>query len=155
MFDESPSVWGKILVNLRNIIQSSTEFKDIDVYFDDSEMNPTVHLPCISFKVGKKQLLPSSSYCTEYNRRLEIRLHTKTIDKRELQEELYKYEEDLVRVLNNARLSNQLLDCYEIVEDESSPLMNAMFNARKEGNQTDMTFFSNLIKLFFNVRYTI
>ena len=155
MFDESPSVWGKILVNIRNVLQASEEFKDVDVYFDDSEMNPTVHLPCISFKVGKKELIPSNIYCTEYNRKLEIRLHTKTIDKRELQEELYKYEEDLSRVLNNARLSNKLLDCYDINETGASPLMNAMFNARKEGNQTDMTFFSNLIKVIFNVRYTI
>ena len=45
------SVFERILVDLRNLIQDSDEFKDIDVYFDDSEMNPNVSLPAVSFKV--------------------------------------------------------------------------------------------------------
>ena len=50
------SVFEDILVDLRDIIQDSDEFKDIDVYFDDSEMNPNISLPAVSFKVGKKEV---------------------------------------------------------------------------------------------------
>ena len=63
------SVFEKILVNIRDVIQESEEFKDIDVYFDDSEMNPNISLPAISFKVGQKEVLNSSASCTEYYRR--------------------------------------------------------------------------------------
>ena len=59
------SVFEEILVDLRNVIQDSDEFKDIDVYFDDSEMNPNISLPAISFKVGQKEVLNSSASCTE------------------------------------------------------------------------------------------
>ena len=85
----SISTFEKILVELRDIIQDSEEFKDIPVYFDDSEMNPNISLPAISFKVGQKEVLNSSASCTDYSRRVEIRLHTKTLDKRKLQSELY------------------------------------------------------------------
>ena len=104
------SVFEKILVNIRDVIQESEEFKDIDVYFDDSEMNPNISLPAISFKVGQKEVLNSSASCTEYSRRLEIRLHTETIDKKKLQSELYSYEEQLITVLNNARMEGRLSD---------------------------------------------
>ena len=52
------SVFEDILIDLRNCIQESDEFKDIYVYFDDSEMNPNVSLPAISFKVGKREVIP-------------------------------------------------------------------------------------------------
>ena len=149
------SVFEEILIDLRNIIQDSDEFKDIDVYFDDSEMNPNVSLPAISFKVGKKQVLNSNASCTEYNRRVEIRLHTETIDKRLLQSELYDYEEQLVNVLNNAKLSGTIGDFYEIVETESTSIGALMFNSRKEANQFNMIFFSNILRIKFDVRYKI
>ena len=83
------SVFEDILIDLRDCIQNSDEFKDIDVYFDDSEMNPNVSLPAISFKIGKSEVV---EYCLgeiEVVRHMEIRLHTETLDKRLLQSELY------------------------------------------------------------------
>lgn len=149
------SVFEQVLVDLRDIIQDSEEFKDIDVYFDDSEMNPNVKLPAISFKVGKKEVVNCSPNCSEYRRRVEIRLHTKTLDKRLLQEELYDYEEQLITVLNNAKLNNIIGDFYEIMEVESSGINALMFNAKKEANQFNMIFFSNLLRVKFNVWYEI
>ena len=70
------SVFEGILVNLRDIIQNSEEFKDIDVYYDDSEMSPNISLPAISFKVGKKEVVERCVDGTEYVRHMEIRLHT-------------------------------------------------------------------------------
>ena len=149
------SVWGDILVSLRDVIQSSEEFKNIGVYYDDSEMNPNVPLPAISFKVGKKEVLNSSSYCTEYSRNIQIRLHTKTLDKRDLQEELYDYEEQLVSVLNNAKMNGDIPSYYEIDETGSSNINALMFNSRKEASQFNMIFFSNILRVSFDVRYRI
>lgn len=142
-------------MDLRNIIQDSDEFKDIDVYFDDSEMNPNVSLPAVSFKVGKKEVLNSQASCTEYTRRVEIRLHTETIDKRLLQSELYDFEEQLVSVLNNAKMNGTIGEFYEIIEVGSTSIGALMFNSRKEANQFNMIFFSNILRIKFNVRYTI
>ena len=126
------STFEKILVELRDVIQESEEFKGLEVYFNDSEMNPNVPLPCVSFKVGQKEVLDSSALCTEYSRRIEIRLHTETLDERKLQSELYSYEEQLVSVIQDAKL-----------------------NGRKEANQFNMIFFSNLLRVRFVIRYSI
>lgn len=149
------SVFEDILVDIRNIIQESDEFKDIDVYFDDSEMNPNVSLPAVSFKVGKKEVLNSSVSCTEYSRAVEIRLHTETLDKRLLQSELYDYEEQLVSIINTAKMTGSIADFYEIIETGSTGIGALMFNARKEANQFNMIFFSNILRVKFNVRYKI
>lgn len=152
---EGISTFEKILVELRDVIQESEEFKDIDVYFDDSEMNPNDYLPCVSFKVGVKEVLNSSPVCSEYSRRLEIRLHTETLDKRKLQSELYSYEEQLISVINNAKLQGKLSDFYEIEETGASSINALMFNAKKEANQFNMIFFSNLLRVRFVIRYKI
>lgn len=154
---ENISVFEKILIELRDLIQNSEEFKDIDVYFDESELNPNISFPCISFKVGQKEVLSSSALCSEYSRRLEIRLHTKTIDKRELQSQLYSYEEDITKLINSAKLENKLGNefDYEITETGASSINALMFNSRKEANQFNMVFFSNLIRVRFVVRYSI
>lgn len=149
------SKWEQILVSLRDIIQSSDEFKNIPVYYDDAEMNSNTPLPAISFKVGKKEVLNSKAECTEYNRVLTINLHTKTLDKRELQMELYEYEEQLIHLLNTARMMGDIPDFYEITETGSSSIGALMFNARKEANQFNMIFFSNILKVKFDIRYEI
>lgn len=149
------SVWENILVSIRDIIQESEEFKNIGVYYDDSEMDPNTVLPAISYKVGKKEVLSSKADCTEYQRKLTINLHTMTLDKRELQMELYEYEEQLVSIINNARMRGDIPDFYEIEETGSSSIGALMFNARKEANQFNMIFFSNVLKVNFLIRYTI
>lgn len=148
------SVWVDILVGLRDVIQSSDEFKNIPVYYDDSEMNPNVPLPAVSFKVGKKEVLSSSARCTEYKRKLTINLHTKTLDKRELQEELYEYEEQLINIISNAKIQGKFPGV-EIDETGSSTIGALMFNSRKEANQFNMIFFSNILKVNFSVRYEL
>lgn len=152
---EGISTYEKILVTLRDIIQESEEFKDIDVYFDDSEMNPNDKLPCISFKTGQKEVLSSSALCTRYSRRLEIRLHTETLDKRRLQSQLYSYEEQMVSVINRAKMDGRIPDFFDIEETGSSQIYALMFNAKKEANQFNMIFFSNLLKIRFVIRYEV
>ena len=152
---EGISTFEKILVLLRDIIQDSEEFDGLEVYFDDSELSPNEKLPCVSFKVGQKEVLKSSALCTEYSRRLEIRLHTETLDKRKLQSELYSYEEQLVSVINKAKLEGKIPDYFDIVETGSSQIYALMFNAKKEANQFNMIFFSNLLKVRFVIRYEI
>lgn len=154
MFAESPSKYAKILVNLREIIQSSEAFKDIPVYFNEHQLNSNTSLPCISFYSGEKKIVNENPYCMEFSRDFEIRLHTKSLDKSELLEELWKYEEDLTNVLNFASINNQI-EGYSIEINGSSKLNALMFNARKEGNRTDMSFFSNVIRVFFKIRYSI
>lgn len=151
----SISTFEKILVELRDLIQGSEEFKEIPVYFDDSEMNPNISLPAISFKVGQKEVLNSSASCTDYSRRIEIRLHTETLDKRKLQSELYSYEEQLCGLINTAKLTNQLSNFYEIEETGASTINALMFNAKKEANQFNMIFFSNLLRVRFVIRYSL
>lgn len=156
VYSDTISTFEKILVELRDLIQDSEEFKNIPVYFDDSEMNPNVPLPAISFKVGTKEVLNDSSvYCQEYSRRIEIRLHTETIDKRKLQSELYSYEEQIVSLINTAKINGDIANFYEIEETGASSINALMFNSRKEANQFNMIFFSNLLRIRFVVRYTI
>ena len=148
-------MFGDILISLRDIIQDSEEFKNIGVYYDDSELNPNVPLPAVSFKVGKKEVLSSNSQCTEYSRKLTIYLHTKTLDKRELQEELYDYEEQLINIINQAKMKGDIPSFFEIIETGATKIQALMFNARKEANQFNMIFFSNMLGINFSVRYSI
>lgn len=149
------SVFENILIDLRDCIQNSDEFKDIDVYFDDSEMNPNVSLPAISFKVKKREVV---EYCVdeiEVIRHIEIRLHTETIDKRLLQSELYDYEEQLSRLITSSKFDGSIANFYEITETGSQGIGALMFNSRKEANQFNMIFFSNILRVSFDVRYRI
>lgn len=149
------SVFEEILVNLRDCIQDSEEFKDIDVYFDDSEMTPNISLPAISFKVNRSEVV---EYCTdeiEILRHMEIRLHTETLDKKLLQSELYDYEEQLSRLITTSKLNGTIANFYEIQQTGSRGIGALMFNARKEANQFNMTFFSNILRVSFDVRYRI
>ena len=149
------SVFEDILIDIRNCIQESAEFNDIDVYFDDSEMNPNISLPAISFKVGKKEIV---EYCVdevECVRHIEIRLHTKTLDKRLLQSELYDYEEDLSKLITISKANGSIANFYEIYETGSRGIGALMFNSRKEANQFNMIFFSNILRVSFDVRYKI
>ena len=155
MVNNDISTFEKILIEIRDVIQESEEFKGIEVYFDDSEMNPNISLPAISFKISGKEVLNESVTCREYSRRMEIRLHTETLDKRDLQSELYKFEEDLIHVLNNAMINGNLGTFYEIRETGASGINALMFNAKKEANQFNMTFFSNLLRIRFVIRYSI
>lgn len=156
MYDaDKISTFERILVCIRDIIQESDDFKDIDVYFDDSELSPNQTLPCVSFKVGQKEVLSSSALCNEYSRRLEIRLHTETLDKRQLQSQLYSYEEQLISTINQAKLDGRIPDFFDIVETGSSQIYALMHLARKEANQYNATFFSNLLKVRFVIRYKI
>lgn len=155
VYNDDISVFENILVTLRDIIQESDEFKDIDVYFDEAELSPNDALPCVSFKVGQKEVLNSSAMCTEYSRRLEIRLHTETLDKRQLQSELYSFEEQLVSIINNAKLDGTIPNFFDIEETGSSQIYALMFNSRKEANQFNMVFFSNLLRVRFVVRYKL
>ena len=139
------SVFEDILIDLRNCIQNSDEFKDIDVYFDDSEMNPNISLPAVSFKVNRREVV---EYCVdqvEVVRHIEIRLHTETIDKRLLQSELYDYEEQLSRLISRSKTNGTIANFYEINEVGSRGIGALMFNSRKEANQFNMIFFSNIL----------
>lgn len=149
------SVFEDILVDLRDCIQESDEFKDIDVYFDDSEMTPNISLPAVSFKVNRREVV---EYCVdqvEVVRHIEIRLHTETLDKRLLQSELYDYEEQLSKLISTAKMDGRIANFYEINEIGSRGIGALMFNSRKEANQFNMIFFSNILRVSFDIRYRI
>ena len=149
------SSWGDILVNLRDIIQSSDYFEDADVYFDESQMNPNNTLPAICFRTGKKELANNSVTCREYIRGLEIRLCTEELDKPQLLDDLFEFEEQLIHVINNAVLTGRCLNTYEIIETGANRISALMWNARNEGGQYDYTFFCNMLIIKFNIRYTL
>lgn len=149
------SVFEDILVELRDCLQESDEFKNINVYYDDSEMNSNTSLPAISFKVGKREVV---EYCVdgvECVRHIEIRLHTKTTDKRKLQSELYDYEEHLSKLISRSKGDGSIANFYEINEIGARSIQALMYNAKKEANQFNMVFFSNLLRVSFDIRYRI
>ena len=149
------SSWGDILVNIREIIQNSDYFEDADVYFDESQMNPNVKLPAICFRTGRKEVVNNSINCREYNRGLEIRLCTKELDKPQLLSDLFDFEEQLIKTINNAAIAGDCLSSYEISETGANRISALMWNARNEGGQYDYTFFCNMLVIKFNIRYTI
>ena len=149
------SVFEEILVDLRECIQNSEEFKDIDVYYDDSEMTPNISLPAVSFKIGKSEVVEYCVDAVEVVRHIEIRLHTETLDKRLLQSELYDYEEQLSRLISTSKMNGTIANFYEIYQVGSRGIGALMFNSRKEANQFNMVFFSNILRVSFDIRYRI
>ena len=141
------------LVQIRDVIQNSSYFKDMPVYFDDSEMNPNIKLPAISFKVGSVEVEDPNPTCTTYRRSIEIRLHTKELDKRRLQSQLYDYEEQMIEVINNARIVGDF--DFEIALEGCDGIAALLWNARKDGTTRSNTFFSNILRMRFNLGVTI
>lgn len=146
------SKFEEILVTLRDCIQKSEEFNNIDVYYDDSQMNSNCKLPAISFKVGTKTRTRQSVDCREYERQIEIRLHTIELDKVKLQSQLYDFEEQLIILIDDAKMSHEF-NSFDIYETKSSGIGALVYNARSEGKEYDKTFFSNILRVYFNVVY--
>ena len=118
-------------------------------------MNPNISLPAVSFKVGKREVVEYCVDAIEVVRHIEIRLHTETLDKRLLQSELYDYEEQLSRLISTSKMNGLIANFYEIHETGSRGIGALMFNARKEANQFNMIFFSNILRVSFDIRYRI
>ena len=108
-----------------------------------------------AFKVGKKETVEYCVDAIEVVRHIEIRLHTETLDKRLLQSELYDYEEQLSRLITTSKMNGTIANFYEINEVGSRGIGALMFNSRKEANQFNMIFFSNILRVSFDIRYRI
>ena len=105
--------------------------------------------------VGKRETVEYCVDAIEVVRHMEIRLHTETLDKRLLQSELYDYEEQLSKLITTSKMDGTIANFYEIYEVGGRGIGALMFNSRKEANQFNMIFFSNILRVSFDVRYRI
>ena len=106
------SVLREILENIANYLDNDdnfTDYKGLDYYFDIYTINANTELPCICFDVKygddnseiKGKVI--SIDCRSYYREVEIRLYTITKDTDILIEELWDFEESVLKALNVQR----------------------------------------------------
>ena len=148
------SVMEDILTNIREVINLHPSFKKTVVYFDDAEMNPNTPLPAISFKIGEEERTDNSPYCLNYIRHIEIRLHTITLDLRQLQSELYGFEEDLKVLMERARVDG-IFDSFDIRQTKATGIGALVYQKNKGAGFEKENLFSNIIRVYFDLSYQI
>jgi hypothetical protein len=146
------SVLQEILEDLAEYITSSPEYNSLKVYYDDSMMDPNISLPAISFQVGETE--ESKSGCGEYIKELDIRLHTRTLDKSALIRELWDFEEQIIKIMKKGNMDGTLSprNELELTYKKTLPLRALVYNP--PGTDKEV-FFSNLLSVSFQFRYTI
>lgn len=136
-----------ILEDLSKYIQE--HYQGVQVYFDDSQMDPNIELPAISFQVG--EMKESASGCSEYQKELEIRLHTSTLDKSQLLSELWDFEENIIHIIKEGNKTGSITE----EEAELRYLKTHPIGALVYAQEDKDIFFSNILRVGFELRYTI
>lgn len=151
------SVMEDILINIRDTIKKNEfldTFRDIEVYYDDAEMNPNTPLPAISFKVGECERVGGSIDCMEYTREIEIRLHTITLNPRQLQSELYDFEEALLKIIELHK-EKVGFEWGDIRQTKISGIGALVYQKNKGAGYEKENLFSNIIRVYFDIDYQI
>lgn len=147
------SVLQEILEDLADYITSSPDYNSLEVYYDDSMMDPNISLPAISFQVGETEESKGSG-CDEYLKELDIRLHTSTLDKSALIRELWDFEEQIIKIIRKGNRESTLSKRHdmELTYQKTLPIGALVYNP--PGSDKEV-FFSNLLRVVFQLRYNL
>ncbi|WP_409200637.1 hypothetical protein [Methanobrevibacter sp. DSM 116169] len=150
------SVLERNLNVIRNVVTDSEPFQDINFFLHEAEMSANTRFPALSFDVGDRVRQDYSPDCTNYTGELEIRLHTKTDNKEQLQYELYDYEEDLVKVIDFARINNSFDDYNFDLRQTKSSGIGALVYVNKDPKGLELkSLFSNILRVYFEIDYRL
>lgn len=106
------SVLREILENIADYFENNPQMADyhgLDYYFDIYTINANTEVPCICFDVkygddnSEQKGMVINQDCRSYFRNFDIRLYTVTKDTDVLIEELWDFEESVLKTLNVQR----------------------------------------------------
>lgn len=106
------SVLREILENIADYFENNPQMADyhgLDYYFDIYTINANTEVPCICFDVkygddnSEQKGMVINQDCRSYFRNFDIRLYTVTKDTDILIEELWDFEESVLKTLNVQR----------------------------------------------------
>lgn len=157
------SILREILENIGEYLEEQEDFKDfkgLEFYFDPYTINANTELPCICFSVNygddnseiKGQVI--SYDCRSYYREFEIRLYTYTSDTDVLIEELWDFEETIMKSLNVLRSWQDIHPKLQNIKFVGAmPIVTVYKQAFREDYEDE--FFANVIRVKYEMEYVL
>ena len=157
------SVLREILESIANYLDNDEEFSDyhnLHYYFDMYTINANTELPCICFdvKYGDEQTEQKGMVinydCRSYFRNFDIKLYTVTQDTDILIEELWDFEESILKTLNVQRSWQDLHPKLQNLKFVGAmPITSVYKQAFREDYEDE--FFANVITIRYEMEYVL
>ena len=137
-----------------------SDYKGLHYYFDPYTINANTELPCICFSVNygddnsEIKGMSVNLDCRSYFREFEIRLYTYTVDTDVLIEELWDFEEKVLKSLNVSRswqdIHPKLMNLKFV---GAMPIVTVYKQAFREDYEDE--FFANVIRVKYEMEYVL
>ena len=157
------SVLREILESIANYLDSDEEFSDyhnLHYYFDMYTINANTELPCICFDVkygddqSEQKGMVINYDCRSYFRNFDIKLYTVTQDTDVLIEELWDFEESILKTLNVQRSWQDLHPKLQNLKFVGAmPITSVYKQAFREDYEDE--FFANVITIRYEMEYVL
>lgn len=157
------SVLREILESIANYFEDNEEFSDyhkLHYYFDPYTITANTELPCICFSVNygddnsEQRNVSLNWECRSYFREFEIRLYTYTQDTDILIEELWDFEETVMKSLNVLRSWQDIHPKLQNLKFVGSmPIVSVYKQAFREDYEDE--FFANVIRVKYEMEYVL
>ena len=146
-----------ILHNIAIYLESKPEFKDLDFYYDESELSAKTELPCICFDVGyaddNSELHAIPKGCLTIYRKVGIQFYTRTWERGEMEDEVYTAEETLLQYLDNVLPQNIHENLVNIKYVGTNSLRSLFWHNLKQNEKEK--FFANKITINYELEYQV
>lgn len=157
------SVLREILESIANYLDNDEEFSDyhnLHYYFDMYTINANTELPCICFDVkygddqSEQKGMVINYDCRSYFRNFDIKLYTVTQDTDILIEELWDFEESILKTLNVQRSWQDLHPKLQNLKFVGAmPITSVYKQAFREDYEDE--FFANVITIRYEMEYVL
>ena len=157
------SVLREILESIANYLDNDEEFSDyhnLHYYFDMYTINANTELPCICFDVkygddkSEQKGMVINYDCRSYFRNFDIKLYTVTQDTDVLIEELWDFEESILKTLNVQRSWQDLHPKLQNLKFVGAmPITSVYKQAFREDYEDE--FFANVITIRYEMEYVL
>ena len=157
------SILREILESIGEHLEEQEEFKDfkgLEYYFDPYTITANTELPCICFSVNygddnSEQRNVTLNYdCRSYYREFEIRLYTYTQDTDILIEELWDFEERVMKCLNVLRSWQDIHPKLQNLKFVGAmPIVSVYKQAFRDDYEDE--FFANVITIRYEMEYVL
>ena len=157
------SVLREILESIANYLDNDEEFSDyhnLHYYFDMYTINANTELTCICFDVkygddqSEQKGMVINYDCRSYFRNFDIKLYTVTQDTDVLIEELWDFEESILKTLNVQRSWQDLHPKLQNLKFVGAmPITSVYKQAFREDYEDE--FFANVITIRYEMEYVL
>ena len=157
------SVLREILESIAEYFEENEEFSDyhkLQYYFDPYTINANTELPCICFSVNygddnsELRGMVINSDCRSYFRNFDIKLYTYTQDTDILIEELWDFEEAVLKTLNIQRSWQDIHPKLQNLKFVGAmPIISVYKQAFREDYEDE--FFANVITVRYELEYVL